>query len=152
TAAAALFFVVPELTGAANSPGVALTGQVRSTEEGPMEGVLVSAKKNGSTVTITVVSDDKGRYTFPSTRLTPGQYSLAIRAVGYELDDAGAVEINREKIRTAVLKPEKTAQAHLKLHKKKRLASQLTNTEWIASVPGSQQQKSTLLSCVGCHT
>src|SRR4030095_9070165 len=142
TAAAALFFVVPELTGAANSPGVALTGQVSSTEEGPMEGVLVSAKKNGSTVTITVVSDDKGRYTFPSTRLTPGQYSLAIRAVGYELDDAGAVEIN----------PEKTATADLKLHKTKRLASQLTNAEWIASVPGSQQPKITLLSCVGWHT
>ena len=48
TAAAALFFVVPELTGAASSPGDALTGQVTSTEEGPMEGVLVSAKKNGS--------------------------------------------------------------------------------------------------------
>jgi streptogramin lyase len=107
-----------------------------------MEGVLVSAKKNGSTVTITVVSDDKGRYTFPSTRLAPGQYSLAIRAVGYEFDGAGAVEIS----------PEKTATADLKLHKTKRLASQLTNAEWIASVPGSQQQKITLLSCVGCHT
>src|SRR5262249_2374369 len=48
--------------------------------------------------------------------------------------------------------PEKTATADLKLHKTKRLASQLTNAEWIASVPGSQQQKTTLLSCVGCHT
>jgi hypothetical protein len=35
TAAAALFFLVPDLTGAANSPGEALTGQVSSTEEGP---------------------------------------------------------------------------------------------------------------------
>ena len=50
------------------------------------------------------------------------------------------------------INPEKTATADLKLHKTKRLASQLTNAEWIASVPGSQQQKSTLLSCVGCHT
>lgn len=142
TTAASLFFVMSDLTRAASSPGEALTGQVSSTEEGPMEGVLVSAKKNGSMVTITVVSDDKGRYTFPVTRLVPGQYSLAIRAVGYELDGAGAVEIS----------PEKTATADLKLHKTKRLASQVTNAEWIASLPGSQQQKTTLLSCVGCHT
>src|SRR5215510_9285843 len=142
TAATALLFAVRDLTGAASSPNVALTGQVSSTEEGPMEGVLVSAKKADSRVTITVVSDDKGRYTFPSTRMTPGQYSLAIRAVGYELDGDDAVEIS----------PEKTTKADLKLHKTKRLASQLTNAEWIASVPGSQQQKITLLSCVGCHT
>ena len=35
-----------------------LSGQVSSTEEGMMEGVLVSAKKEGSTVTTTVVSND----------------------------------------------------------------------------------------------
>src|SRR5262249_19307212 len=141
-AAVALFLTGSDLIRAEGSPGVALSGQVSSTEEGPMEGVLVSAKKADSTVTITVVSDDKGRYSFPSAKLTPGQYSLAIRAVGYELDGAGAVEIT----------PEKTATADLKLYKTKRLASQLTNAELIASVPGSQQQQTTLLSCVGCHT
>ena len=64
----------------------ALTGQVTSGEEGPMEGVLVSAKKAGSTVTITVVSDAQGHYSFPAAKLEPGQYSLRIRAVGYDLD------------------------------------------------------------------
>ena len=39
----------------------ALTGLVSSQEEGPMEGVLVSAKRTGSNVTITVVSDAQGR-------------------------------------------------------------------------------------------
>src|SRR5262245_30773257 len=142
TAAVVLFLAASDFIRAAGSPGVALNGVVTSTEEGPMEGVLVSAKRADSTVTITVISDDKGRYTFPSTRLTPGQYSLAIRAVGYELDGADTVEIS----------PEKTTKADLKLHKTKRLASQLTNAEWITSAPGSQQEKITLLSCVGCHT
>src|SRR5436190_23628064 len=32
----------------------ALTGQVSSQQEGPMEGVLVSAKKAGGTITVTV--------------------------------------------------------------------------------------------------
>src|SRR5262245_46472798 len=46
----------------------ALTGKVTSTEEGAMEGVLVSAKKADSNKTITVVSDDKGVYRFPANR------------------------------------------------------------------------------------
>ena len=42
-----------------------LTGKVTSAEEGAMEGVLVSAKKTGSTITVTVVSDATGRYSLP---------------------------------------------------------------------------------------
>jgi hypothetical protein len=61
----------------------ALAGKVTSQEEGAMEGVLVSAKRAGSTMTITVVSDAQGQYSFPRDRLDPGKYSVAIRAVGY---------------------------------------------------------------------
>jgi hypothetical protein len=39
---------------------IALTGQVGAADEGEMEGVLVSARKAGSTITITVVSDEQG--------------------------------------------------------------------------------------------
>ena len=77
----------------------ALTGEVSSSEEGAMEGVLVSAKKNGGTINITVVSDQKGRYSFPRNRLEAGQYTLRIRAVGYDLDDPGAVEYRRPRPR-----------------------------------------------------
>ena len=72
---------------AAPAQTVALSGQVTSAEEGAMEGVLVSAKKAGSTITITVVSDRDGRYSFPASKLEPGQYALRIRAVGYDLDN-----------------------------------------------------------------
>jgi hypothetical protein len=34
-----------------------LTGHVSSVEEGPMEGVVVSAKKDGATITVSVVTD-----------------------------------------------------------------------------------------------
>src|SRR6185503_6610730 len=76
----------PGLLPARAQTPAALTGQVTSGEEGPMEGVLISAKKAGSTITITVVSDAQGNYSFPATKLEPGQYSLRIRAVGYDLD------------------------------------------------------------------
>ena len=41
---------------AAQSSPAALTGVVSSPDEGVMEGVLVSAKRAGSTLTVTVVS------------------------------------------------------------------------------------------------
>src|SRR5580658_7534227 len=72
----------------AQAPAVALTGQVSSADEAKMEGVLVSATKAGSNITVTVVTGADGRYSFPASRLGPGQYTLAVRAVGYELDSA----------------------------------------------------------------
>ena len=42
-----------------------LTGSVTSAEEGAMEGVLVSAQAAGSPITVTVVSDEHGRFRFP---------------------------------------------------------------------------------------
>jgi virginiamycin B lyase len=120
----------------------ALTGQVTSGEEGAMEGVLVSAKKAGSTVTIAVVSDAQGNYSFPAAKLEPGQYSLRIRAVGYDLDRPASVDV-------AAQQP---ARYDLKLRKTEDLAAQLSNAEWLASFPGTDQQKNAMLGCVGCHT
>jgi streptogramin lyase len=121
---------------------VALTGQVTSAEEGPMEGVLVSARRTGSTITTTVVTDQQGRYRFPEARLDPGQYALRMRAVGYDLDDMAPV----------VVKAAKTATADLKLRKTRDLASQLTNAEWLASFPGTDEQKASIRGCSHCHT
>ena len=140
--AALTALLVSQSLRAAAAPEPALTGQVSSTEEGPMEGVLVSAKRADSTITTTVVSDAAGRYSFPAAKSPPGEYALGIRAGGYDLDGSGA----------AVVTAGKTTAVDLKLRKTSDLAAHLSNAEWIASVPGSQQQKSTLLSCVGCHT
>jgi virginiamycin B lyase len=51
--AAVALYAVP--VAAQNAP--ALTGQVTSDAEGAMEGVVVSAKKTGSTVMVSVISD-----------------------------------------------------------------------------------------------
>ena len=56
-----------------------LTGQVTSAQQGPMEGVLISAKREASTITTTVVTDHKGRYGFPEGRIVPGRYALRAR-------------------------------------------------------------------------
>lgn len=120
----------------------ALAGSVTSDIEGSMEGVLVSAKAVGSTITVTVVSDHQGRYQFPGTRLQPGKYRLSVRAVGYQLQDPGMVEV----------KANRTAQVNLKLLRAPDLAPQLMNAEWMLSVPGNEEQKRELFDCVGCHS
>jgi len=117
-----------------------LSGQVTSPEEGAMEGVLVSAKRAGSTITVTVATDAQGRYSFPAGKLEAGEYALRIRAVGYDLDAPTKITVGA------------STTADLKLRKTEDLASQLTNAEWIASVPGTEAQKQGLLNCVGCHT
>jgi len=107
-----------------------------------MEGVLVSARKAGSTVTTTVVSDRQGRYQFPRARLAPGEYAIRIRAIGYDLDHAVTVSIRREHASTADLTLVKAAD----------VSSQLTNAEWLASMPGTAEQKASVRGCAHCHT
>jgi len=139
TLLATTMFAVAGLTGA---QAQTLSGQVSSTEEGQMEGVLVSAKKEGSTVTTTVVSNDKGQFSFPAGRLEPGKYTITIRAVGYTLVGPKSVDVAAS-----------GATADLKLGKVRNLAPQLSNGEWMLSAPGSDDfKKSFLLDCQGCHT
>src|SRR5262249_61447178 len=112
-----------------------LTGQVSSQKEKAMEGVVVGAKKESSTVTINVVSDAKGRFSFPSEKLEPGHYALKIRAAGYDLEGPQSVDVTAGK----------TATANLKLKPAENASAQLTDAEWLLSIPGTEQQKRFLL-------
>jgi streptogramin lyase len=127
---------------AAQADEASLSGTVSSREEGPMEGVLVSAQREGSPITVTVVSDAKGHFRFPAGRLAPGPHRIRIRATGYDLDGASTVAIDASKPATLDVKLKPTAD----------LAAQMTNAEWMASVPGEPREKGALLNCVACHT
>jgi streptogramin lyase len=122
--------------------GVALTGKVTSDSERPMEGVLVSAKRDGSTITVTVVSDAKGEYKFPASRLEPGLYLLTIRAAGYALDGAPSANLTQSK----------TSVVSLKLKPAQPRLDQLANAEWLMSAPGTDEIKRAMLNCTDCHS
>ncbi len=137
-----LFSLTAQVPVRADEPGsIGLSGKVTSADEGAMEGVLVSVRADGSTITTTVVSDSQGKYGVPAARLAPGHYALRIRAAGYDLQGPKAVDVG-----TA------PATADLTLRKTKNLASQLTDAEWLASIPGTEAQKKQLLGCTNCHT
>jgi virginiamycin B lyase len=130
----------PSLEG--NDARAGLRGQVSSAAEGPMEGVVVSAQREGAPITVSVVSDARGTYRFAAARLAPGRYAIRIRAAGFDLEGSAEAEV-RAGGATA---------RDLHLVKAKDLAAQLTNAEWMASMPGAAQEKRALLNCVACHT
>jgi hypothetical protein len=132
---------------AAYSQGPApLRGVVTSQEEGRMEGVLVSAQQQGSTITVTVVSNNQGRYEFPAGRLTPGDYAIRTRATGYDLVNPGAVKVEAGK----------TTEVDLKLVVTKDIAKQMEPADWMLSNPAIKDRLIDGVkfgqNCVGCHS
>ena len=107
---------------AQNHGPAALTGTVSSPEEGKMEGVVVSAKRPGSTIMVSVSTNAQGQYGFPQDRLAPGAYDITIRAAGYTL-----------KPTTATVESGGSAQLDLRLVKAAPdvLALQMSNSEWM---------------------
>src|SRR4051794_11321650 len=96
-----------------------LSGNIASAEEGPMEGVLVSAQRPGSTITITVASDRRDFSASRAASLARGPYVWRVRATGYDPDSPGLVEVGEDN----------PATADLKLRKTEDLAAQLSNGE-----------------------
>jgi len=121
----------------------ALTGKVTSQAEGPMEGVLVGARKAGSTIATWVVSDAQGEYRFPRDRMEAGRYALSVRAAGFELPKT-SVDVTTQ--------PTKLDLPLMKVTRTSHLAAQLSNAELIMSAPGTPEQKTGLGGCVTCHT
>jgi virginiamycin B lyase len=140
---ALLFLACAGLALSASRTPPALSGTIRAQAEGPLEGVIVGAKRAASTITIWVVSNAQGQYAFPRDRLQAGKYVISVRAVGYELpktsidvtDEPAHLDLQLGKVRSA-----------------SKLAMQLSNGEWLISLPGTAQQKRALGNCVTCHT
>ena len=119
-----------------------ISGSVKSSQEAVMEGVVVTARLDGASFSVSVVTDASGRYAFPSERLAAGRYSVTARAAGYDLEGRP----------TADVKAGQTASLDLQLQPAKDLAAQLTNAEWLTSLPGTDEQKKFLLNCNSCHS
>jgi streptogramin lyase len=63
-----------------------LSGTVSAAAGQKLDGVTVSAKKVGSTITTSVYSDKDGNYYFPA--MADGQYKVWAQALGFERGDA----------------------------------------------------------------
>jgi len=141
-----LFRPIPAGLEAQGTEPAALNGVVSSQEEGNMEGVVVTARRDGANFTVSVVSDAQGRYSFPSTHVAPGSYALTMRAAGYDLVSPGPVAVAAGQ----------AASVDLTLQTTTDLASQLTSIDWAMSMPGTTELKDKLVyqaaSCAYCHS
>lgn len=126
-------------TAAASS---VISGTVRGSDGGPMEGVAVSARANDKSFTTTVYTDHNGEFYFP--RLETGQYKVWAQAVGF-VADKKEFELQGDK------------RLELTLKKLEDFHSQLSATELLASLPGNnpndRRMKRLLIdNCDSCHT
>ena len=120
----------------------ALTGQVSSVAEGPMEGVVVSAKRDGSTR-----HHLRGQRSAPASSASPRRSSSPAAIRSPFAPSATTSTARRRRMSPPAAPPT----ADVKLRPTRNLAKQLTNAEWLASFPGTDTQKKALLNCIGCH-
>jgi streptogramin lyase len=130
-------------SGQAPSTGPTLTGTIRSAAGERMEGVTISARASGSSITTSVFTDAEGEYFFPP--LSEGRYKVWAQAVGYE---AG---------RTEVSLTETIARWDVSLRTKKDFELQLPADRWLAALPEDTTENRRMkevfrLACNGCHT
>src|SRR6202167_5945431 len=71
-----------------------LSGSITSASGQKLEGVQISAKKDGSTITTSVYTDLNGDYFFPA--LADGKYRVWAQALGFETSK-GEVDLTAKK-------------------------------------------------------
>ncbi len=78
----ALCLSLAVIASSADAAEVVLSGSIKSAAGEKMEGVTVSAKAEGSTITTTVFTDENGAYYFPP--LEAGKYKVWAQALSFE--------------------------------------------------------------------
>ncbi len=119
-----------------------ITGSVKDAAGRPLNGVFVSAAREGANHTVTVFSDDTGKFRIQN--LPAGKYTVSANAGGF-----------RQSRQAEVLKPRQVTDINFSLEPEARaqeLLDQATGGEWLVSVPGTDRQKLSLSqNCSGCH-
>lgn len=125
-----------------------LSGSVSFDGE-PLEGVVVIAQGDESSVLTAVTTDAKGQYQFPDDRLAAGRYRVSVRAAGYTLTQPVEVSVGGES--TAPLSLRLTQVTEVSA-----LAAQMTSLDWVRSFPGTEADKDLLIrnmvNCAFCHS
>jgi streptogramin lyase len=129
----------------AQQMGALLSGSVKSDAGTKLDGVTVSARAVGQTITTSVFTDEDGNYYFP--RMAEGKYRAWAQAEGFE---AGKAEINlsgvagRQDFTLATIKDTL------------EIVKQMTGQEYVTSLPEATPEQRKMKdvfynTCTGCH-
>ncbi|MDB5902370.1 MAG: virginiamycin hydrolase Vgb [Betaproteobacteria bacterium] len=138
--AAALFVMTPALAA-----DQILSGAVASPSGQKLEGVTVSAKLEGSTITTSVYTDTAGVYVFPP--LPAGNYRVWAQALGFELNK-GSVDLTAARRQNFTLQEIADAERRFR---------QLPGEMMVAALPDATPQdahmkKIFMNNCTACHS
>jgi streptogramin lyase len=128
------------------SPSGSLDGDVKATTGESLEGVAVSARAAGRTITTTVFSDAKGRYVFPA--LPVGKYKVWAQAEGYRAA--------KSDVDVATTTPTRLTLKIEKFSRVEDVYPQLTSGEWLDTLPSGTAEERRMkeifrLNCEECH-
>jgi streptogramin lyase len=125
--------------------GVLLSGSVKSDAGPSLEGVTVSARAAGQTITTSVFTDEGGNYYFP--RMDEGKYRMWAQAEGFE---AGKAEVSLKGNAGHQDFTLNTIKDSLEIVK------QMTGQEYVTSLPEDTSEHRKMKdvfynTCTGCH-
>ena len=122
-----------------------LSGAVSSLAGQKLEGVTVSAKREGSTIAISVYTDTAGNYYFPP--LPEGNYRVWAQAIGFNAEKA-AVGLSAARRRNFALTDITDAETRFRQLPGEMMVSALPE----ATVEDARMKKIFMNSCTGCHS
>src|SRR6266478_2553029 len=122
-----------------------LTGSITSASGQKLEGVLVSAKNEGSTITTSVYTDQNGAYFFPA--MADGKYDVWAQTLGFKTAK-GAVDLNATKHQDLQLAAITDPEERIRQMPPEMLAAAFPN-ETEAHV---NMKRIFHNQCTGCHT
>ncbi|HYT85279.1 MAG TPA: carboxypeptidase regulatory-like domain-containing protein, partial [Burkholderiales bacterium] len=130
---------------AAHAADQLLSGAITSQSGQKLEGVTVSAKLDGSTITTSVYTDAAGAYVFPP--LPAGRYRVWAQALGFE---AGKGSVDLSAARRADFTLQEMTDAE-------RRFRQLPGEMMVAALPevsadDARMKKIFMNNCTGCHS
>jgi streptogramin lyase len=139
TAAAAALACAPAFADAL------LNGTIKTPDGKPVDGVTVSAKPDGGTVTTTVFTDENGQYYFPP--LPAGHYRVWAQALGFQTAKSD-VDLAANRKQDLSLAPMNDAEATFR-----QLPGNLVLDALPAGTPEqARMQRIVRTVCTGCHT
>jgi len=132
-------------TSPAHAADAALSGAIASAAGQKLEGVTVSAKREGSTITTSVYTDAAGNYYFPP--LPAGKYQVWAQAIGFERN-MGSADLS------AARRADFTLQ---EITDPERRFRQLPGEMMVAALPeasadDARMKKILMNNCTGCHS
>lgn len=122
-----------------------LQGKVLSSSGDPLVGVPIRAERNTSAndtsvITINAYTNSQGHYAYRD--LPAGIYKVYINTPGFEATAMQTVEVTDQGSEIQ----------DIKLHPRQPTSADVTATELLNSLPGTEEQKASFSDCGNCHS